>query len=92
LAPALCSLLLTAPIREEETAVVRKLRTVYTDVLKWSLDHQAIVIGLAVVVLVPASCSCLFSAGSSCRFGRRQFMGARNHALSIFRLSRPVIS
>jgi cobalt-zinc-cadmium resistance protein CzcA len=52
LAPALCSLLLTAPIREEETAVVRKLRTVYTDVLKWSLDHQAIVIGLAVVVLV----------------------------------------
>lgn len=52
LAPALCSVLLLAPIHEEETALVRKLRSIYTDVLTWSLDHQSIVIGLAVVVLV----------------------------------------
>jgi cobalt-zinc-cadmium resistance protein CzcA len=54
LAPALCALLLTNPIQEEETALVRKLRTVYTDLLEWSLEHQTVVIGAAIVVLLVA--------------------------------------
>lgn len=54
LAPALCSLLLMGPMREEETALVRRLRIVYTNLLEWSLEHQAIVIGMAMVVLLVA--------------------------------------
>lgn len=54
LAPALCSLLLTAPIREEDTVLVRQLHKLYMHVLRWSLRHRALVIGAAVVFLCVA--------------------------------------
>ena len=54
LAPALCSFLLTDAIREEETAVVRWIRRIYLNALKWALGHQAIVIGLALGLFVLA--------------------------------------
>ena len=63
LAPALCSLFLTGPIREEETVLVRKLRTLYTRLLEWSLEHQAIVIGIAMLVLLAALIAVPFLGG-----------------------------
>jgi cobalt-zinc-cadmium resistance protein CzcA len=63
LAPALCSLFLTGPIREEETVLVRKLRTLYTHLLEWSLEHQAIVIGIALLVLLAALIAVPFLGG-----------------------------
>lgn len=54
LAPALCSLLLTGPIQERDTAIVTWIRHVYLRVLEWALDHEFIVVGIAVGALVLA--------------------------------------
>ncbi len=52
LAPALCSLLLTGPIRESDTWVVAGLRRVYLKALKWALTHEVPVVGVAVGLFV----------------------------------------
>jgi cobalt-zinc-cadmium resistance protein CzcA len=52
LAPALCSFLLAGPIKEEDTAVVRVIRRTYMAVLRWALDHQMLVVGAAVALLL----------------------------------------
>src|SRR6202012_6006944 len=38
--PCLASLLIPEPVAEVETLVVRRLRSIYTPVLRWSLDHR----------------------------------------------------
>ena len=56
-APALSAVLLTGHIREDDTAVVRWLRSIYTPVLGFSLRNRAIVLA-GVVALVVASLGC----------------------------------
>ena len=51
LAPALCSFVLSARVKEEDTAVVRVIRRAYMGVLRWALDHQVLVIGVSVLLL-----------------------------------------
>jgi len=50
--PVLASLLLPTHIEEVETIVVRGLRSVYTPVLRWALDHRKTVSALGAVFLV----------------------------------------
>jgi cobalt-zinc-cadmium resistance protein CzcA len=54
LAPALCAFLLTQPIRVEDTPLVRKVRRIYMNALKWALGRQTIVVGLALGLFVLA--------------------------------------
>ncbi len=54
LAPALCSLLLNGPIKEESTPVVRHLHRIYLTALQWAMDRQHLVIGMAGGLLVAA--------------------------------------
>ncbi|MGB6254972.1 MAG: efflux RND transporter permease subunit, partial [Bradyrhizobium sp.] len=49
--PCLASLLLPAHISEVETIVVRALRSVYTPVLRWSLNNRPITIAAGLVFL-----------------------------------------
>ncbi len=63
LAPLLCSLLLTGPIREEETVVVRVIRRVYLSLLDWALRHQVIVVGTALALLLLAVIALQFMGG-----------------------------
>ncbi|MFM7841860.1 MAG: efflux RND transporter permease subunit, partial [Nitrospira sp.] len=59
LAPALCSLMLTGTVREQDTWVVGRLRTVYLKALRWALKHEVPVVGasaglvVAMVLAVP---------------------------------------
>lgn len=50
LAPALCSLLLTGAMKEEDTAIVRHVRGWYLQALQWALDHRMVVVALVLVV------------------------------------------
>ena len=52
LAPVLCSFLLTGPIKEDDTFVVRPLRRFYHRTLGWALDHRTAVVMFAVLLLV----------------------------------------
>lgn len=52
LAPALASLLLTGPVHEQETLVVRNLRRAYLATLRWALRHELVVVGAAVGLFV----------------------------------------
>jgi len=52
LAPALCSLLLAGAVRERDTWVVASLRVAYLKALKWALEHEVLVVGIAVGLLV----------------------------------------
>jgi len=52
LAPVLCSFLLTGPIKEDDTFVVRPLRRLYHRTLEWALDHRTAVVMFAVLLLV----------------------------------------
>jgi cobalt-zinc-cadmium resistance protein CzcA len=52
LAPLLCSVLLTGPIREEDTAVVRVIRRLYQSVLQWALNHVMPVVSVALILLI----------------------------------------
>jgi cobalt-zinc-cadmium resistance protein CzcA len=54
LAPVLCSFLLRGAINEGDTAVVRMVRRLYMSVMRWALDHRAIVVGVAAAVLIVA--------------------------------------
>ena len=63
LAPALCSLLLEGPIREEDTPLVRTVRRLYLRALAWSLDHKVLVIGLALGLFVLATAAVPFLGG-----------------------------
>ncbi|WP_447861808.1 efflux RND transporter permease subunit [Nitrospira calida] len=51
LAPALCSLLLDGPLREEDTWVVSVVRRAYLVSLRWALDHEILVIGVVLGAL-----------------------------------------
>ncbi len=63
LAPALCALLLAGEMREKDTAVVEWIRTRYTAILEWALDHELIVVGIAVGVLAIALLAVPFIGG-----------------------------
>lgn len=54
LAPVLCSLLLTDPISEQDTAVVRVVRRLYAGTLRWALSHKMIVVGFVLALLATA--------------------------------------
>jgi cobalt-zinc-cadmium resistance protein CzcA len=54
LAPALCSILLPSPAREDDTAIVRQLRKRYMGALGWGLDHPVPVLGGATALFVVA--------------------------------------
>jgi len=54
LAPVLCSWLLTGPIQEEDTFIVRRIRQLYLGTLRWALNHPAIIVGVAGGLLVGA--------------------------------------
>ncbi len=55
LAPALCTLLLSDPLREEDTRLVRTVRRLYLRALAWALEHKVLVIGLALGLFVLAT-------------------------------------
>jgi cobalt-zinc-cadmium resistance protein CzcA len=63
LAPLLCSVLLTGPIREADTAIVRVVRRLYQSVLGWALNHAALVVGMALILLVIAVGALQFVGG-----------------------------
>ena len=63
LAPVLCSFLLTGPIREEDTIVVKPIRRMYQQILHWALDHRQVVVALAAVLLVVALVALQFLGG-----------------------------
>ncbi len=54
LAPVLCSLLLTGPISERDTAVVEWIKRRYLALLGWGLRHEWLVIGIALLFLLSA--------------------------------------
>jgi len=54
LAPVLCAWLLTGPIQEEDTFVVRRIRRIYLSTLRWALDHSVIIVGGAFGLLTLA--------------------------------------
>ncbi|MGH7236261.1 MAG: efflux RND transporter permease subunit, partial [Nitrospiraceae bacterium] len=63
LAPILCAVFLTDPIREEDTTVVRAIRRTYMSVLKWALRHRVIVVGVSLALLVVALLAMQFVGG-----------------------------
>ncbi|MGH7230451.1 MAG: efflux RND transporter permease subunit, partial [Nitrospiraceae bacterium] len=63
LAPALCALLLSGPLKETDTAVVRVIRRVYLAVLEKALTQQVLVIGSAVALLIVALVAMQFIGG-----------------------------
>ncbi|HZH48259.1 MAG TPA: efflux RND transporter permease subunit, partial [Nitrospira sp.] len=63
LAPVLCSFLLTGPINEEDTMVVRPLRRYYQSTLAWALDHRKVVVSLAGMLLIVALVALQFLGG-----------------------------
>ncbi len=50
--PCLASLLLPERVTEVETVVVRRLRSIYTPVLRWSLDNTRITAAIGLIFLV----------------------------------------
>src|SRR5581483_1429624 len=54
LAPLLCSLLLTGPISEQDTAVVRAVRRLYAGTLRWALSHKMVVVGFVLALFATA--------------------------------------
>ncbi len=63
LAPVLCSFLLTGPIKEEDTMVVKPLRRLYQRTLEWALDHRKVVVVLAGLLLIIALVALQFLGG-----------------------------
>ncbi len=63
LAPVLCSLLLTGPISEEDTAVVRVVRRLYAGMLRWALSYKMIVVGFVLALLATALVALKFLGG-----------------------------
>ena len=91
LAPALCSLLLTGPIRERDTAVVEFLRNRYLALLNWGLRREWLVIGIAILSLVLARARCRSSGASLCRHWKRATFGCAPRFRWIFRSNRPPV-
>ena len=52
LAPVLCSFLLTGPLKEDDTALVRLIRRLYRTALHWALTNKPLVIGASVAIMV----------------------------------------
>jgi cobalt-zinc-cadmium resistance protein CzcA len=52
LAPVLCSFLLTGPLKEEDTRLVRLIRGLYRTTLQWALTNKIIVIGVSVAAML----------------------------------------
>jgi cobalt-zinc-cadmium resistance protein CzcA len=50
--PCLASLLLPEHVSEVETFLVRTLRSIYTPVLRWSLDHRVITVAVGLLFLL----------------------------------------
>jgi cobalt-zinc-cadmium resistance protein CzcA len=50
--PCLASLLLPEHVREVETFLVRTLRSIYTPVLRWSLDHRSVTVAIGLIFLI----------------------------------------
>jgi cobalt-zinc-cadmium resistance protein CzcA len=50
--PCLTSLLISERIAEIETLVVRRLRSVYTPVLRWSLDNRKLTVAIGLIFLI----------------------------------------
>src|SRR3979411_1987355 len=49
--PVLASYLLPEHVRETETVMVRTVHSVYEQILRWTLSHRSIVVGLGVLFL-----------------------------------------
>jgi cobalt-zinc-cadmium resistance protein CzcA len=54
LAPVLCSFLLTGPLKERETVVVRTIKLFHMRILAWALAHPVLVIGFALALFAVA--------------------------------------
>lgn len=52
LAPVLCSFLLKTPIDEADTRVVGAIRSAYSRVIGWALEHRTVVVGCATGLVV----------------------------------------
>ncbi|HJT21411.1 MAG TPA: CusA/CzcA family heavy metal efflux RND transporter [Nitrospira sp.] len=63
LAPALCALLLSDNVREKDTAVVEWISRRYVATLEWALDHEFLVVGIAVAALAVALLAVPFIGG-----------------------------
>ncbi|HEX2056715.1 MAG TPA: CusA/CzcA family heavy metal efflux RND transporter [Nitrospiraceae bacterium] len=63
LAPVLCSFLLTGPLKEEDTALVRLIRRLYQAGLRWALTNKTIVIGGSVGIMIVAVMAMQFLGG-----------------------------
>jgi len=63
LAPVLCSFLLTGPISEDDTMLVKPLRRMYQRTLEWALDHRQVVVALAAGLLIVALVALQFLGG-----------------------------
>ncbi|HEY7129288.1 MAG TPA: CusA/CzcA family heavy metal efflux RND transporter [Nitrospira sp.] len=63
LAPVLCSFLLTGPIREEDTILVKPLRRMYQRILDWALNHRQVVVAMAAGLLIVALVALQFLGG-----------------------------
>lgn len=63
LAPVLCLFLLTGPMSEKDTMVVRVIRRVYGAVLHRALRHRAFVVAVAVALLVVTLVTMQFIGG-----------------------------
>jgi len=63
LAPVLCSFLLTGPISEDDTFLVKPLRKMYQRTLDWALDHRQVVVALAAALLMLALVALQFLGG-----------------------------
>lgn len=63
LAPVLCLFLLTGPMSEKDTVVVRVIRRVYRAVLHWALRFRVLVVAVAVALLVVTLVTMQFIGG-----------------------------
>ncbi len=63
LAPVLCSLLLTGPIKEEDTRIVHAIRTMYKSLLVWALNHPVVIVILVLGLLAVAAAALQFLGG-----------------------------
>lgn len=82
LAPVLCSYLLTGPISEKDTAVVRPIRRTYQAVLGWALNHRRVVLLFA--------CGLLLVTGVALQFLGGEFMPALEEGNLWVRATMPV--
>lgn len=63
LAPVLCSFLLTGPVSESDTTIVRAVRSMYRRIVVRALDHRVVVIGLATGLIAISVLALQFMGG-----------------------------